>query len=116
MQFEQSSQLVLYVAGAQQDEGCKMQQTPAQLALAVMTALPHPLQLQLHLLECLNIITAQPAAAALPLSASNVLLEQLLVPKSMLLQRLGADTQGVFEEVVHKALDRQRYLALQVSV
>ena len=91
-----------------------LQETPTKLSLAEMAALPQPLQLQLHLLECLYSITEQPLAI-LPLSASNILLEQLLMPKSDVLQRLGADAQGIFEEVLHKALDRQRYVALQVG-
>lgn len=82
-----------------------------------LRSLPHCLQLQLHLLECMELLVEQlPAGSGLSLPVRNLLLQQLLLPRSiLLLQQQQPPTQAVDPEVMQAALDRQRHLAIKVS-
>lgn len=103
-------------AGGSYSDLCVVQQPPAPPAGEDWNLLPRPLQLQLHLLNCLDMLTKQWAAAGLPVSADHVLLEQQLLPRSVLLQRLQAGRRLEHLEVLHKALDWQRHVALKVRL
>lgn len=92
-----------------------MQQDPAPTNEDI-SLLPQALQLQLVLLDCIDMLTRQSAATSLPAAAAadNVLLQQLLLPRALLLHRLQNCNKSTQTALLNKALDWQRHVALQV--